>query len=159
MQLPTKRIRILVRSARACQHWPPTNTCADHSIGHRYVDTPWTPPSHLPPGQRSGCRPRVSRIPAWPARSDLSLFSSHPLPPRAKPAMHCLDLRPALPPSNLQQATDLQRPVSFVVVRRGQSLPECASMLRGRGADGCRQSPLSRQTHASPLLRAPELGL
>jgi hypothetical protein len=52
-----------------------------------------------------------------------------------------------------------QRPVSFVVVRRGQSLPEGASMLRGRGADSCRRGSLSRQTHASPLLRAPKLGL
>lgn len=52
----------------------------------------------------------------------------------------------------------LQRPVSFVVVRRGQSLPEGASMLRGRGADGCRRGPLSRQTHASPLLRVLKLG-
>lgn len=31
-------------------------------------------------------------------------------------------------------------------------------MLRGRGADGCRRGPLSRQTHASPLLIVPKLG-
>lgn len=57
-----------------------------------------------------------------------------------------------------RQPQIFKRPVSFVVVRRGQSLPEGASMLRGQGADGCRRGSLSRQTHASPLLRAPELG-
>jgi hypothetical protein len=48
MQLPTKRIRHLVLSARAYQHWPPTDTRADHSIGPRCVDTPWTSPSQIP---------------------------------------------------------------------------------------------------------------
>ena len=28
-------------SARAYQHWPPTGTRADHSIGHRRVDSCW----------------------------------------------------------------------------------------------------------------------
>ena len=51
MQLPTSQQREFDTSCsqlEPTQHWPPTNMSADHSIGHRYVNTAWILPSKFP---------------------------------------------------------------------------------------------------------------